>query len=96
MSILLEQQNTPEVEEDVDVDVALPAKVILYNDEWHTFDEVINQIIKATKCDYDKAQSLTWEVHSNGKACVYSGEIPECLKVSSILEEISLNTEIEY
>ena len=38
-----------------------PARAILFNDEVHTFDEVINQIIKALKCDRAKAESLTWE-----------------------------------
>lgn len=75
--------------------VANAARVILFNDEWHTFEEVINQIIKATKCGIDKAELLTWEVHNIGKSCVFDGDMPECLKVSNILEEISLNTKIE-
>ncbi len=72
------------------------AKVILFNDEWHTFDEVINQLIKALKCSVDHAEGLTWEVHTKGKACVYDGEISECLRVSGVLEEIGLRTQIEY
>lgn len=89
------EQESPEVDELVEVEVANPAKVILFDDEWHTFDEVINQIIKATNCDYDKAQQITWQVHNNGKAVVYSGDMPECLRVSAVLEEIALHTEIE-
>lgn len=77
-------------------DVKTSCKVILFNDEWHTFDEVINQIIKATGCNTEKAESLTWEVHSKGKAMVYDGELQQCLKVSSVLEEIALHTQIEY
>jgi ATP-dependent Clp protease adaptor protein ClpS len=73
----------------------LPAKVILYNDEWHTFDEVIIQLIKATNCTPQRAESLAFEVDSKGKAVVYDGDMPECLKVSAILEEIELNTEVE-
>jgi len=78
------------------VDVTFSSKVILFNDDWHTFDEVISQIMKATGKSYDNAQELTLEVHSEGKAVVYDGEMSECLKVSSILEEISLHTQIEY
>ena len=74
----------------------LPAKVILFNDEWHSFDEVIAQIIKAIRCSYQKAEDLTLEVHSKGKAIVYVGEMPDCLQVSSVLEEIALHTQIEY
>jgi ATP-dependent Clp protease adapter protein ClpS len=89
------QQESPEVEELVEVEVANPTKVILYDDDWHTFDEVINQVIKATNCDYDKAQQITWQVHNAGKAVAYAGDMPECLRVSAVLEEIGLHTEIE-
>jgi ATP-dependent Clp protease adaptor protein ClpS len=82
-------------EKDVDVLVEQPAKVILFNDEIHSFDEVIGQIIKAIGCDTSKAEALTWEVHHNGKAMVYEGVMNECLKVSHVLEEIALNTQIE-
>jgi ATP-dependent Clp protease adaptor protein ClpS len=77
-------------------DVTYACKVILFNDETHTFDEVIEQIIKAVKCSRSRAESYTSEVHNRGKACVYDGDMPECLKVSSVLEEIALHTQIEY
>lgn len=85
----------PELEIGTIDDVTTASKVILYNDEWHTFDEVIGQIIKAVNCSFDKAETLTWEVHSKGKSTVYGGDFEQCLKVSSILEEISLHTQIE-
>ena len=71
------------------------SRVILYNDDWHTFEEVIAQIIKATKCSFTEARDKTFEVHVNGKAIVFIGEMKDCLKVSSILEEILLHTQIE-
>jgi ATP-dependent Clp protease adapter protein ClpS len=82
-------------EQDEDVGTQEPAKVILFNDEVHTFDEVITQIIKATRCARDKAEALTWEVHNGGKAVVYTGELARCVQVSSVLEEIQLMTQIE-
>ena len=72
------------------------AKVILYNDEVHTFEEVIIQLIKAIACSPEEAESIAWEVHSKGKAMVYEGEMPDCLRVSGILEEIALHTQIEF
>ena len=33
--------------EEEDISIGLKSKVILYNDDWHSFDEVIMQIIKA-------------------------------------------------
>jgi ATP-dependent Clp protease adaptor protein ClpS len=82
-------------EKDVDVLIEQPARVILFNDEEHSFDEVIGQIIKAIGCDTVKAEALTWEVHNTGKAEVFEGVMTECLKVSHTLEEIALNTQIE-
>lgn len=81
--------------DDTDVLVQTPAKVILYNDEAHTFDEVIGQIIKATGYDRTKAEALTWEVHNTGRAMVFEGEMRNCMKVSAVLEEIDLTTRIE-
>ena len=90
-------QEAPQEEQDEGLDTAIqePAKVILFNDEEHTFDEVINQIMKATGCDTSRAEALTWEVHSQGKAMVFEGEMTRCVQVSSVLEEIALMTQIE-
>lgn len=84
-----------DVEKEIDVAIQEPSTVILFNDEIHTFEEVIGQIIKATGCDTSRAEALTWEVHSRGKAAVYEGEMSECLRVESVLEEIGLHTQIE-
>jgi ATP-dependent Clp protease adaptor protein ClpS len=97
--IIMNQVSTPkphqQEEKDVDVLIEQPARVILFNDEVHSFDEVIGQIIKAIGCDAMKAEALTWEVHNSGKAMVFEGQMTECLRVSHVLEEITLNTQIE-
>ena len=72
-----------------------PAKVLLFNDDVHTFEEVIAQLIKALRCPTERAEALTWEVHTSGKAVVYSGDIARCMEVSSVLQEIELFTQIE-
>lgn len=82
-------------EEDILTGIGLAARVILYNDEDHTFDEVIGQIIAATGCSYDHAADLTHEVHFTGKAMVFEGDLPQCLRVSGVLEEIALHTQVE-
>lgn len=79
-----------------ETEVLLPSKVILYNDEIHTFDEVIFQLVKATGCTAAQAEDLAFEVDTRGLACVYEGEMTQCLRVSSVLEEIALHTEIEF
>ncbi len=83
-----------EIEEDEETGIGLESRVVLYNDDWHTFDEVILQLIKATSCTFEEARNHAFEVHVKGKSIVFNGKMKECLRVSSILEEIALTTQI--
>jgi ATP-dependent Clp protease adaptor protein ClpS len=83
------------VEEDVEERLQSPWRVILYNDEIHTFDEVIFQLIKATGCSREQAEQHAWTVHTTGKDAVYEGDFEECFRVQGVLREIQLVTEIE-
>jgi ATP-dependent Clp protease adaptor protein ClpS len=89
----------PEVEtierEEVDETVDTPWRVILFNDEIHTFDEVIHQLMKATGCSTAQAEQHAWTVHTQGKDCVYQGSFEECFRVQGILRQIQLVTQIE-
>ncbi len=94
---MAEENNKPilDIDDDTTTHTGEPARAILFNDEIHTFDEVIAQIKKATGCDQAKAEALTWEVHQKGKSCVWEGTMERCLQVTNILEEIRLHTQIE-
>lgn len=72
-----------------------PWRVILYNDEIHTFEEVIIQLVKATGCSARQAERHAWTVHTEGKDTVFEGEFEECFRVQGVLREIQLVTEIE-
>jgi len=72
-----------------------PWRLILYDDDIHTFDEVINQLIKALGCSVSRAEELTLKVHNEGKATVHEGSFEECLKINTVLKEIQLITEIK-
>ncbi len=86
---------TRQSEKSSETDTLDAYRVVLFNDEEHSFDEVIEQIIKATRCNRQKAEKHTWEVHTRGRSIVYIGSMFLCLRVSSILEEIALKTEIQ-
>ena len=79
------------VEERVDT----PWRVIVYNDDIHTFEEVILQVVKATGCTTERAELHAWTIHTRGKDSVYQGEFFECFRVQGVLREIQLVTEIE-
>src|SRR5574341_1103680 len=92
---------SPDEEEDVLIDddigtrIGEPWKVILYNDDIHTFDEVILQLQKALRCNVQRAESIAFEAHTKGKAIAFNGEFNECYRVAGILQEIQLIVEIE-
>ncbi len=75
--------------------VRRPWVVILYNDEVHTFDEVIRQLQKATGCSEPEATRITMEAHFKGKAVAFQGGFTECMRVIRVLREIALVVEIQ-
>src|SRR5262245_18893748 len=56
------------VDDDIGSRLGEPWKVILYNDDVHTFDEVIVQLQKALGCSQSRAEKIAFEAHSRGKA----------------------------
>lgn len=83
------------IDDDTTNNTAEPWKVILYNDNIHSFDEVIMQLIKALGCGSQKAEEIAFEAHTKGKAIAFSGAFEECFRVTGILREIQLIVEIE-
>jgi ATP-dependent Clp protease adaptor protein ClpS len=72
-----------------------PWQVVLFNDEVHSFGEVILQLQRAAGYSLEKATELTWRVHNNGKAVVYIGSKDDCEKVAGVLGQIRLSTQVE-
>lgn len=87
----VETEEQTEEEDSVDT----PWRLILFDDDIHTFEEVIYQLIKALGCSVEKAREMTFKVHNEGKTLVYEGAFEECLKINSVLQEIQLITEIK-
>lgn len=83
------------VEEETTTRISEPWNVILFNDDIHTFEEVIHQVVKATGCSTSEAEGHAWKVHLKGKTCVYDGLFEKCLQVHGVLREIALVTEIQ-
>ena len=70
-------------------------RVILYNDDFHSEDEVIEQLKKATGCSTSRAEEITVEAHFKGRAICFRGERGECQRVCQILREIRLQCEVD-
>jgi len=82
-------------EREADTGLGQPWVVILFNDDYHTFDDVIAQVQKATGCSPAEAFHITYAAHTNGQAVAYVGERLACEQVARILREIDLRAEVE-
>ena len=69
-------------------------RVVLFNCECHTFDEVERQLMKAVRCTLSQARAWSWEVHSKGCAVVYTGAQERCEAVAAVLEDIKLTVKV--
>ncbi|WP_337174536.1 ATP-dependent Clp protease adaptor ClpS [Paludisphaera sp.] len=49
-----------------------PYNVIILNDEEHTFEYVIDLLVKLFAHPLRTAEALTWEIHNRGRAVVYT------------------------
>ncbi len=63
----------PKSEELIDEDVGKNKYLILYNDEYHTFDYVIESLVEICKMEIEQAEQCTYFVHYKGKYDVKSG-----------------------
>ncbi len=72
-----------------------PWRVIVYDDDIHTFEDVILQLMKATGCSEQRAEKHAFTIDATGKDCVFEGDFFDCFRVQGVLREIQLVTEIE-
>ena len=85
----------PELDREESIRQSGPWVVILYNDDWHPYDQVVFQVQKATGCDLEQAEAITYEAHISGRAIAFSGTMEECERVAGILREIRLQVETD-
>lgn len=62
-----------DAKEDVSVGSKETKDLVLYNDDYHTFDFVIEALIKVCKHTAEQAEQSAYIVHFNGKCNVKSG-----------------------
>jgi len=86
------------IQEQVDVDVLeqeVPQhEIILYDDDFNTFDFVIDSLIDICEHTLIQAEQCTMLVHYKGKCAVKTGEFKELKAKCSKLLELGLTAEI--
>lgn len=69
-------------------------RVLLFNDDFHSMEEVILQIMKATRCPLDVAEEIMLRAHNNGQAVVVITSQEEAERVASVLRDIALVVQV--
>lgn len=68
--------------------------VIVYDNDYNTFDEVISILMQATGCSVQEASMETWEIHHLGKSVVHHGSRTECERAARIIATIGIRVEV--
>jgi ATP-dependent Clp protease adaptor protein ClpS len=69
--------------------------LIVYNDDFNTFDFVIESLVKVCKHDKIQAEQCTMLIHYKGKCHVKRGEFKELQPMCTSLLERGITAEIE-
>ena len=83
------------VEEIEDVDVGNPSLLIVYNDDFNTFDWVIQCFMEVLKYSSQQAEQLAMLIHFKGKATVKTAPKPELRPKKEALVDKGLSAVIE-
>ncbi|MBL1279200.1 MAG: ATP-dependent Clp protease adaptor ClpS [Fluviicola sp.] len=83
------------VEESVVEELIEKKDLIVYNDDFNTFDHVIDALIKVCKHDNMQAEQCTWLVHYKGKCQVKRAEYEKLEPMCTALLDRGITAEIE-
>lgn len=91
--------NEPEILEleitETDIKEEAIKALLLYNDDFNTFDFVTESLIKVCKHDSIQAEQCTYLIHYTGKCVVKNGSFKKLKPLCEALLERGLNAKIE-
>lgn len=70
-------------------------ELILYNDDYNTFEHVINCLVKYCKHDICQAEQCSWIVHNKGKCVIKSGNYNALEPLCTALCDQGLSAQVE-
>jgi len=68
--------------------------LLIYNDEFNTFQHVIDSLVKVCKHETIQAEQCTWIIHYNGKCAVKKGEYKSLRPMRDALLERGIDAKI--
>jgi ATP-dependent Clp protease adaptor protein ClpS len=70
-------------------------RLILWNDDFNTFDHVIFCMMKYLDYSEQQAEKIAWKVHNEGKCAVLEGSFTEVEVYRKILQQEGLTVSVE-
>jgi ATP-dependent Clp protease adaptor protein ClpS len=97
MILIMEQDELVELEIDAESEVHTGSvkKLVLWNDNFNTFEHVISCLVKFLKKTAEEATEITFTVHNEGKCVVLEGHRNELVEYYNILHLKNLTVSIE-
>lgn len=68
--------------------------LVVYNDDFNTFDHVINTLIKVCKHSVEQAEQCTYIIHYKGKCAVKKGLFDELRPMKDSICEAGIDAKI--
>lgn len=83
----------PDVD-DGSTESAGPWVVIVYDNDYNTYEEVIAVLMAATGCSAQEAYIEAWEIDHLGKSVVHHGDREECDRAATVIAKIGIRVEV--
>lgn len=93
IDVLMTKEKTQEKADVFELEVN-QHEIILFNDDVHTFDYVIDSLITVCGHSLEQAEQCTFLVHYKGKCAVKTGELKELKTCCTQLLKLGLSAEI--
>jgi len=93
--MIIAQDTNEEIREEVITTTKDIKNLILFNDDVHTFDFVIEALVSICNHSTEQAEQSAYIVHNNGKCAVKHGEVSRIKPMCSALVERGLSAEVK-
>lgn len=70
-------------------------RLILWNDDFNTFDHVINCLMKYLDYNEPQSEAIAWTVHNDGRCTILEGTFTEVEIYRKILKQEGLTVSVD-
>jgi len=69
--------------------------LVVYNDDFNTFEHVINTLVKVCKHSAEQAEQCSWIIHYKGKCSVKKGTFDELRPMKDSICDAGIDAKIQ-